>query len=981
MGAARGAAPRGAGGTPRRTEHPARPARHRVGRGGRGHRRPPQRPAGPRPQGPRVRTAGLGILRLPVGGLGLQRHGRAAPGRPGPGHRAGGLRGHHLVLVHRVVELPALRGRRAGVPRHRPRHPVPVPGPPPRVPRRVQGRRRGPARPPLWSPGRRRGGRGGGVLSEQADHHRRGRDGPGGRSRPRGAHPEPPEPGSPDGRLVAPPLPAGVQLPAGRDVGGARRGPDAPGQGHPGPPGAGGRVVRGGARRERGSDDAVRGRLGRARLVRRGPEGGRGPRTGPFGRAPYGHGGRGEGVLRAAHPSAAPVRRAGGPAGDAAPRHRGVLSPNAHRALLGRDDRGAGRAGLDRAGRGRRGAAPMRLRRAAGNGPTTQRPLRLSLQAILTPTGSKRTLFFLTGDLLVFAGSLLVSFLIRFDAQVPDVYWAAIPAYFLIAVVPKVVSNAAFRLYHLTWRFVSTREIIQVFLATLVGSAVFGTAAFLLRDAFRIRSLPRSILVLDFVMSFFGVAGLRMAKRIYQVVTLGGRADGRRVLVVGGGRAGERLLRELRHDRESGYRPVGVVDDSAIKHGTYLHGVRVLGGRSVIPRVVKDERVDEVIVAMPSAPGPVIREVVVLARQAGVPSVRILPGVAAMLEGRVTLASVRDVQVEDLLKRPAVEIDMTSVGEYLYGRTVLITGAAGSIGAELTRQIARVEPGRLLLLEKDETRLFGLEIDLRRVAPRVPVFPIVGDVRDRARMHQVFLTYQPQVVFHAAAYKHVPMMEAHPQEAVTVNILGTKVTAEVAAEAGVEMFVLISTDKAVNPTSVMGATKRVAEMLVRRLNEAGATRFVAVRFGNVLGSRGSLIPLLEEQIRRGGPMTVTDPAMERYFMTIPEAVRLLLKASTLGTGGEAEGGDPPGRGGHAVHQRRQDPRGEAGLRTRPGRAGPGNRAARLGGGGGRAGADPGPAAGPGGDVPAPAGRQERRDPGRAPGGPGSGRPQGPMISP
>ncbi|HEX9377276.1 MAG TPA: nucleoside-diphosphate sugar epimerase/dehydratase [Actinomycetota bacterium] len=528
----------------------------------------------------------------------------------------------------------------------------------------------------------------------------------------------------------------------------------------------------------------------------------------------------------------------------------------------------------------------MRLRRAAGDGPTTQRPLRLSLQAILTPTGSKRTLFFLTGDLLVFAGSLLVSFLIRFDAQVPDVYWAAIPAYFLIAVVPKVVSNAAFRLYHLTWRFVSTREIIQVFLATLVGSAVFGTAAFLLRDAFRIRSLPRSILVLDFVMSFFGVAGLRMAKRIYQVVTLGGRADGRRVLVVGGGRAGERLLRELRHDRESGYRPVGVVDDSAIKHGTYLHGVRVLGGRSVIPRVVKDERVDEVIVAMPSAPGPVIREVVVLARQAGVPSVRILPGVAAMLEGRVTLASVRDVQVEDLLKRPAVEIDMTSVGEYLYGRTVLITGAAGSIGAELTRQIARVEPGRLLLLEKDETRLFGLEIDLRRVAPRVPVFPIVGDVRDRARMHQVFRTYQPQVVFHAAAYKHVPMMEAHPQEAVTVNVIGTKVLAEVAAEAGVEMFVLISTDKAVNPTSVMGATKRVAEMLVRRLNEASATRFVAVRFGNVLGSRGSLIPLLEEQIRRGGPITVTDPAMERYFMTIPEAVRLILKASTLGTGGE-----------------------------------------------------------------------------------------------
>jgi FlaA1/EpsC-like NDP-sugar epimerase len=518
--------------------------------------------------------------------------------------------------------------------------------------------------------------------------------------------------------------------------------------------------------------------------------------------------------------------------------------------------------------------------------PAAHRQRRVSVQGLLQPTGSKRTLFFLAGDLLIFAGSLWFSFLIRFDAAIPRDYRRAIPIYFLIAVGPKIVANAAFRLYHLTWRFVSTRDVIQAFLATLVGSTAFGTGAFFLHEPLHVESLPRSVLVLDFVLSMIGVACLRMAKRIYQVVTLGGRAEGRRVLIVGGGRGGEKLLREIHHDRAGGVRPVGVIDDSPLKHGTYLHGVRVLGGRGLIPRVVKDERVDEVIVAMPSAPGPVIREVVVAARQAGVPSVKILPSVAAMLDGRVTLASVRDVKVEDLLKRPVAEIDMNSVGEYLYGRTVLITGAAGSIGAELARQIANVEPGRLVLLEKDETRLFGLEIDLRRYAPRVPVFPVVGDTRDRARMHQVFRTYQPQVVFHAAAYKHVPMMEAHPQEAVTVNVLGTKVVAEVAAEAGCEMFVQISTDKAVNPTSVMGATKRVAEMVVRRLNETTASRFVAVRFGNVLGSRGSLIPLLEEQIRRGGPITVTHPKMERYFMTIPEAVRLILKASTLGAGGE-----------------------------------------------------------------------------------------------
>jgi FlaA1/EpsC-like NDP-sugar epimerase len=511
---------------------------------------------------------------------------------------------------------------------------------------------------------------------------------------------------------------------------------------------------------------------------------------------------------------------------------------------------------------------------------------RLSVHAVLQPTGSKRTLFFLLCDLAIFALSLVLSFVIRFDGAIPPDYRRAIPVLYLIAIGPKVVANAAFRLYHLTWRFVSTRDIISVFLATLVGTTAFGTAVFFLHDALHIPSLPRSILVLDFVLSMVGVAGVRMAKRIYQVVTLGGREDARHLLVVGGGRAGEKLLREIRQNRDSGFRPVGVIDDNQFKHGTYLHGVRVLGGRGVIPRVVKEERVDEVIVAMPSAPGPVIREVVVAARQAGVPSVKILSGVAAMLEGRVTLASVRDVKVEDLLKRPVAELDMTSVGEYLYGRTVLITGAAGSIGAELARQIARVEPGRLVLLEKDETRLFGLELDLRRWAPRVPVFPVVGDVRDRPRMLQVFRTYQPQVVFHAAAYKHVPMMEAHPQEAVTVNVMGTKVLAEVASAAGAEMFVQISTDKAVNPTSVMGATKRVAEMVVRRLNETSGTRFVAVRFGNVLGSRGSLIPLLEEQIRRGGPITVTDPQMERYFMTIPEAVRLILKASTLGAGGE-----------------------------------------------------------------------------------------------
>jgi FlaA1/EpsC-like NDP-sugar epimerase len=314
--------------------------------------------------------------------------------------------------------------------------------------------------------------------------------------------------------------------------------------------------------------------------------------------------------------------------------------------------------------------------------------------------------------------------------------------------------------------------------------------------------------------------------------------------------------------------------------------VRVLGGRDILPQTIKQERIDEVMVAMPGSSGAIVRQVVVAARAAGAPSIRIMPSMTDMLEGRVGLADVRAVQVEDLLNRAPVKLDMGPVGDFLYGRTILVTGAAGSIGSELSRQIASYAPGRMVVLDQNESNLFGLELELRRIGPHVRVFAEIADVRDRERMRQVFGTYRPQAVFHAAAYKHVPMMESHPQEAVRTNVVGTKITAEVASEFGAEAFVLISTDKAVNPTSVMGATKRAAEMVVRRSNETSATRFLAVRFGNVLGSRGSVVPILEDQIRRGGPITVTHPDMERYFMTVPESVRLILKAASFSSGGE-----------------------------------------------------------------------------------------------
>ena len=523
-----------------------------------------------------------------------------------------------------------------------------------------------------------------------------------------------------------------------------------------------------------------------------------------------------------------------------------------------------------------------------------------TLRRWLEPTGLKRILFFVAADLLVVAVAMLIAFELRFDGRIPQRYWHSVPIYILLAIGPIVFSNSMFRLYNITWRFVGARDVVNVCAATFVGTAVWGLATFLLQPTMEgtnaeYAPLPRSILGLFFVLTLVGVGGVRMMKRLLQVSTSRDRTDEKRLLVVGGARTGERLIYEMLNDRVQGYRVVGVIDDDPNKAGTYLHGVRVLGGRDILARTIRDERIDEVLVAMPGAAGAVVRQVVVAARSAGAPVIRILPSMTDVLQGRIGLSNVREVQVEDLLNRAPVKLDMGPVTDFLFGRTVLVTGAAGSIGSELARQIATFSPGRMVVLDQNESNLFALELELRRQAPGLRVFAEIADVRDRERMRQVFTTYRPQSVFHAAAYKHVPMMEAHPQEAVLTNVLGTKIMAEVASEAGAESFVLISTDKAVNPTSVMGATKRAAEMVVRRLNETSATRFVAVRFGNVLGSRGSVVPILEDQIRRGGPITVTHPDMERYFMTVPESVRLILKAASFGTGGEVfvlDMGDP-----------------------------------------------------------------------------------------
>ncbi|MGZ4887422.1 MAG: polysaccharide biosynthesis protein, partial [Candidatus Aminicenantales bacterium] len=332
--------------------------------------------------------------------------------------------------------------------------------------------------------------------------------------------------------------------------------------------------------------------------------------------------------------------------------------------------------------------------------------------------------------------------------------------------------------------------------------------------------------------------------------------------------------------------PVGYIDDDLSKRGMSIQGIKVLGTRNDIPRLIKANTVDEVLIAIPSIRSKDIRAVVEIIRNSGGPAkVKILPGILDIMDGNVTLSDIKEVRVEDLLGREKVEIDFAAIRAFLNGKRVVITGAGGSIGSELVRTVLQFEPQLTALLDIDETELFYLMNRFRGAA--VKIVPVIGDVRDRAKMEDVFAKFRPEIILHSAAYKHVPVLESYPEEAVKTNILGTKILGELALKYKIEKFVYISTDKAINPTSVMGSTKRVGEEMLRILNGRNGTKFISVRFGNVLGSRGSVIPLFEDQIKRGGPVTVTHPEMKRYFMATSEAVLLVLEAAAIGEGGEA----------------------------------------------------------------------------------------------
>lgn len=489
-------------------------------------------------------------------------------------------------------------------------------------------------------------------------------------------------------------------------------------------------------------------------------------------------------------------------------------------------------------------------------------------------------------DSFLIALSMYAAFLLRFEGRIPLKFVEDLWILILIALAVKVPIFHLQRLYHISWSYVSVRELMSVFKGGFYSSLLLGTALFILRTTPVFIGFPRSILFIDFFLTVTLIGGFRSTKRVYLQFVKRFPVEGRRTLIVGAGDAGEQLLRSMLKSGHSDYLPVGFVDDDLAKLSTSIQGIKVLGTRKEIPRLVETYDIEELLIAIPSVSSKVIKETVEIGRKAKVKSMKILPDISEILSGSVGLADVREVRLEDLLGREPVKIDTQEIRSYLKDKTVLVTGAAGSIGSELCRQIAKFQPRKLMMLDHEETGLFKIEREFKEKFPVMERIAILGDIRDEGKMERVFTQHKPEVVFHAAAYKHVRMMKEHPDEAVKNNIFGTRVLGETAITAGAEKFILISTDKAVNPVGVMGMTKRAAEIVVQGLNCRGPTTFSAVRFGNVLGSRGSVIPIFEEQIKRRGPVTVTHPEMRRYFMMTSEAVLLVLQAGAICKGGE-----------------------------------------------------------------------------------------------
>jgi FlaA1/EpsC-like NDP-sugar epimerase len=482
----------------------------------------------------------------------------------------------------------------------------------------------------------------------------------------------------------------------------------------------------------------------------------------------------------------------------------------------------------------------------------------------------------------IFALSGAVAFWLRFDGDIPEAHHIHLIWGLLAWVTSKAI---VFRLCGLDrgwWRFVSVDDVTRIGIGNAGGSAV----AFAILRWVGPPGFPRSLYILDFAICFLATAGVRLFIRVIRESWQHGRSAPavNRALIYGAGQAGQILLREIRGNRRLPYVPCGFIDDNSKMHGLRIHGSKVIGSGANLKQIVKKHRIDTVLIAMPSASGSEMTRILRDCLDAGV-SYKTVPGLEEIIQNNGLASQIRDVAVEDLLGRNPVRLEEDQIRATLEGKVVMVTGAAGSIGSELCRQIARFHPAGIVGFEIAESPLFEIDREMCHAFPQVPFYPEIGSVQNRIRLDEVLRQYSPSVVYHAAAYKHVPLMETHVFEAIENNVIGTYNLAVAAAEHGVEDFVMISSDKAVRPTNVMGATKRIAELLLLALQN-GRTKFVAVRFGNVLGSNGSVIPIFKKQIAAGGPVTVTHPDMRRFFMTIPEACQLVLQAAVIGKGGQ-----------------------------------------------------------------------------------------------
>lgn len=486
-------------------------------------------------------------------------------------------------------------------------------------------------------------------------------------------------------------------------------------------------------------------------------------------------------------------------------------------------------------------------------------------------------------DIIFINVSIFVAYFIKFQWLIPPAYLHIYFKSFIPITIIMITSFYIFKLYKSIWRYASIDELNSVIFGVTAGTV----ASFLYGLIVGYR-LPYSAYFVMWALTIMASGGIRFLRRVIGSIEMAPREvvkNSKRTLIIGAGDAGAMIVREMKKRPEIGYIPVGFIDDEESKTGKVIHGVPIIGRRNDIIQIVNDKDIDEILIAMPSTDDKDRREIISICSETGC-KLKTVPGIYELIDGKVTMSQIRDVEIEDLLGRDPIELNIDEIAGYVKNKVIMVTGGGGSIGSELCRQIVRFNPKKLIILDNYENGAYDLQMELNKKAPYIDKEVIIASVRERDRLEEIFERFRPQVLFHAAAHKHVPLMEGNPKEAIKNNIVGTLNLAECADKYGVQRFVQISTDKAVNPTNIMGASKRVCEMIIQSIDKVSKTEFVAVRFGNVLGSNGSVIPLFKKQIASGGPVTVTHPEITRYFMTIPEAAQLVIQAGAMAKGGE-----------------------------------------------------------------------------------------------